>query len=57
MVDGAIERGELPACMDPASWSSLVLGAALMRVMLLGEDVDPASAAGIAARVEAAPTD
>src|SRR5262245_49400976 len=54
IVERAVERAELPAGTDPAALVELVVGPALVRVLLLGSDVDPASATRIVARVEAA---
>jgi AcrR family transcriptional regulator len=54
IVDRAVGRSELPAGADPAALVELVIGPALMRFLLMGADVDAASAAEIAARAEAA---
>jgi AcrR family transcriptional regulator len=54
VVQRAVARSELPPGTDPGVLLELVVGPALLRTLLLGLDLGPAAAAGIAARAEAA---
>jgi len=54
VVARAVARSELPAGTDPAVLIELVVGPALLRTLLMGRDVDRASAIEIVARAEAA---
>jgi hypothetical protein len=54
VVQRAVARSELPPGTDPGVLIELVIGPALLRTLLLGLDLGPEAAAGIAARAEAA---
>lgn len=54
IVDRAVARSELPAGTDPVTLVELVFGPALLRTLLMGRDIDAASAAEIVARAAAA---
>ena len=41
IVERAIARSELPAGTDPAALVDLVIGPALLRLVLMGQDLDP----------------
>jgi AcrR family transcriptional regulator len=50
IVDRAVARGELPAEADPTALIDLVVGPALLRLLLMGQDLDQADIAEIVAR-------
>lgn len=54
IVDRAVARGELPRGADPAVLVELVVGPALLRLLLMGQDLDEADVARIVGRAIAA---
>ncbi len=54
IVDRAVARSELPVGTDPAALVDLVIGPALLRLLLMGQDLGPSDVARIVARAIAA---
>jgi AcrR family transcriptional regulator len=54
IVERAVARSELPAATDPAALIDLVIGPALLRLVLMGEDLEPADLSKIVDRAIAA---
>jgi AcrR family transcriptional regulator len=54
IVDRAVGRSELPKGTDPAALVDLVIGPALLRLLVMGQDLGPRDAAAIVARAVAA---
>ncbi len=50
IVDHAVTRGELPPGTDPAALVELIIGPALLRLLLMGQDLAPDDAAEIVTR-------
>lgn len=54
IVERAVSRSELPAGTDPAALVDLVVGPALLRLLLMGQDLGPSDVSTIVARALAA---
>jgi AcrR family transcriptional regulator len=54
IVDRALARSELPAGTDPAALIDLVIGPALLRLLMMGQDLGPTEASSIVDRAIAA---
>jgi AcrR family transcriptional regulator len=54
IVDRAVARSELPVGTDPAALVDLVIGPALLRLLMMGQTLDPTEVSAIAARAVAA---
>jgi AcrR family transcriptional regulator len=54
IVDRAVARSELPAGTDPAALIDLVIGPALLRLLMMGQDLGPSEASKIVTRAVAA---
>lgn len=50
IVDRAVARGELPEATDPSALIDLVIGPAVLRLLLMGQDLDEDQARRIVAR-------
>jgi len=54
IVERAVARSELPAATDPAALVDLVIGPALLRLVLMGQDLEPVELSMIVDRAIAA---
>ena len=54
IVDRAVARSELPAGTDPAALIDLVIGPALLRLLMMGQDLGPTEVSEIITRAVAA---
>jgi AcrR family transcriptional regulator len=54
IVERAVKRSELPSGTDPAALVDLVIGPALLRLLVMGQDLGPGEASSIVARALAA---
>jgi AcrR family transcriptional regulator len=54
IVERAVGRSELPAGTDPAALVDLVIGPALLRLVMMGQDLGPSEVSAIVARAVAA---
>jgi AcrR family transcriptional regulator len=50
IVDRAVARSELPPGTDPAALIDLVIGPALLRLLMMGQDIGPKEVSGIVTR-------
>ena len=54
IVERAVARSELPVGTDPAALIDLVIGPALLRLVMMGQDLGPSEVSSIVARAVAA---